>query len=57
MNDFLRLYRERCAFGMASRQDFLSLLTEYSGEDFTPLFEDYLDTLITPTGRTCNTKG
>lgn len=48
MNDFLRLYRERCAFGMASRQDFLSLLTEYSGEDFTPLFEDYLDTLITP---------
>ena len=48
MNDFLRLYRERFAFGMASRQDFLSLLTEYSGEDFTPLFEDYLDTLITP---------
>ena len=48
MNDFLRFYRERFAFGIASRQDFLSLLTEYSREDFTPLWEDYLDTLITP---------
>lgn len=48
MNDFLRFYRERYAFRIASRQDFLSLLTEYSKEDFTPLFEDYLDTLITP---------
>ena len=48
MNDFLRFYRERYAFRIASRQDFLSLLTEYSKEDFTPLLEDYLDTLITP---------
>lgn len=48
LNGFLRFYRERFAFEIASREDFFSLLREYSGEDYAPLLTDYLDTLITP---------
>ena len=48
LNGFLKHYRERFAFDIASREDFFSLLQEYSGEDYAPLLTDYLDTLITP---------
>ncbi|MBE5779192.1 MAG: M1 family metallopeptidase [Clostridiales bacterium] len=48
LNGFLRFYRERYAFRIAGRADFLSALREYSGQDYEPLIIDYLDTLITP---------
>lgn len=48
LNGFLKHYRECFAFDIASREDFFSLLQEYSGEDYAPLLTDYLDTLIAP---------
>ena len=46
LDDFLRAYYERYAFGRATREDFESLLAETTGEDLTPLIRDYLDTYI-----------
>ncbi|MDD3334623.1 MAG: M1 family metallopeptidase [Eubacteriales bacterium] len=44
LNDFLRGYYQRYAFGRASRADFTALLTALTGEDYEPLMVDYLDT-------------
>ena len=44
LNDFLALYYERYAFASATRADFETLLAGVTGEDWTPLLSDYLDT-------------
>ena len=36
LDDFLRAYYERYAFGRATREGFESLLAETTGEDLTP---------------------
>ncbi|MBP3646594.1 MAG: M1 family metallopeptidase [Clostridia bacterium] len=46
LNPFLREYAQRYAFSRASRGDFESLLTAFTGEDLSPLTRDYLDTTI-----------
>lgn len=46
LDPFLRAYYQRFAFTRATREDFESLLAEFTGEDLTPLMRDYLDTYI-----------
>ncbi|MEG0049246.1 MAG: M1 family metallopeptidase [Clostridia bacterium] len=46
LDAFLKAYAQRYAFGFATRQDFEALLAEQTGEDYTPLMTDYLDTYI-----------
>ncbi|MBR1606808.1 MAG: M1 family metallopeptidase [Clostridia bacterium] len=46
LDAFLRQYCDTCAFFLASRQDFVKLLREVTGEDLEPLMLDYLDTLM-----------
>ena len=43
---FLKAYCDRFAFDIATRQDFIGLMNEVTGEDLTPLMTDYLDTLM-----------
>ena len=45
-HDFLRAYYQREAFRMASRNDFEQTLKEVSGQDWSALIVDYLDTYI-----------
>jgi hypothetical protein len=45
-HDFLRTYYQREAFRMASRNDFEQTLKEVSGQDWSALIVDYLDTYI-----------
>jgi aminopeptidase N len=44
--DFLRAYYSRNAFHLASRQDFEGTLRDVSGQDWSALITDYLDTYI-----------
>ena len=46
LNPFLREYAQTFAFRRASRADFESCLSAFTGEDFSPLTRDYLDTTI-----------
>ncbi|NLO85567.1 MAG: M1 family metallopeptidase [Clostridiales bacterium] len=46
LDDFLKVYYDRYAFSKATREDFEMLLAEYTGEDYSPLITDYLDTHI-----------
>jgi len=46
LNPFLREYAQTFAFLRASREDFERLLSASTGEDFSPLTRDYLDTAI-----------
>lgn len=46
INPFLREYARTYAFSRASREDFETLLSVSTGEDFSPLTRDYLDTTI-----------
>lgn len=48
LNGFLKFYRERFTFRIASREDFFAALRDYSGQDYEPLLTDYLDTKISP---------
>ena len=45
LDDFLSAYYDTYAFQIASRTDFEQMLNEYSSEDWTPLLNDYLDTI------------
>jgi hypothetical protein len=47
LDAFLRQYAETYAFGNATRADFETLLRAYTGEDWSPLLSDYLDTYLT----------
>lgn len=46
LDDFLKTYYDRYRFAIASRKDFEQLLRETTGEDWSPLMTDYLDTHI-----------
>ena len=46
LDAFLRAYCERYAFSLATRQDFVTLLSRFTGRDLAPLVQDYLDTSI-----------
>ena len=46
LNPFLRQYAQDFAFSRASRGEFEQLLAASTGEDFSPLTRDYLDTAI-----------
>lgn len=46
LNPFLQEYAQTFAFRRASRADFESCLSAFTGEDFSPLTRDYLDTTI-----------
>jgi len=45
LDEFLAAYYDTYAFAIASRADFEQALHDYSGEDWTPLLADYLDTI------------
>jgi aminopeptidase N len=45
-HDFLRTYYQRQAFRLSSRADFEQTLKEVSGQDWSALIVDYLDTYI-----------
>jgi hypothetical protein len=45
LDEFLAAYYDTYAFSIASRTDFMQALQAYSGEDWTPLLDDYLDTV------------
>lgn len=47
LDAFLRHYRDTFAFRIATRADFEALLRAYTGEDWSPLLSDYLDTYLT----------
>ena len=44
LDDFLKNYYDTCAFRLATRADFETLLKTHTGEDWSPLLTDYLDT-------------
>jgi len=44
LDAFLRAYYDKYAFSIASREDFERMLGAFSGEDWSPLIADYLDT-------------
>ncbi len=46
LDDFLRRYYDDYRFALATRPQFEALLTSVSGEDFSPLIIDYLDTYL-----------
>lgn len=46
LDDFLKAYYDEYRFCRATRADFESLLNAFSGEDWTPLMIDYLDTYL-----------
>lgn len=43
---FLRAYCHAAPFAIQTRMDFEQALNEFTGEDLSPLMEDYLDTLM-----------
>jgi len=45
LDEFLAAYYDTYAFSIAERTDFEQALHTFSGEDWTPLLEDYLDTI------------
>lgn len=46
LDGFLATYYRTFAFGLPSREDFETLLNDYTGEDWSPLLSDYLDTYL-----------
>lgn len=44
LDGFLRAYAETYRFGRATREDLTRLLTDYTGQDWSVLMSDYLDT-------------
>ena len=46
LDGFLAEYYRAYAFGLPSREDFETLLNDYTGEDWSPLLSDYLDTYM-----------
>ena len=46
LDEFLANYYHTYAFSIASREDFETLLRDFTGEDWSPLLSDYLDTYI-----------
>lgn len=44
LDGFLRTYVETYRFGRATREDLTRLLTDYTGQDWSVLMSDYLDT-------------
>lgn len=44
LDGFLRAYVEAYRFGRATREDLTGLLTDYTGQDWSALISDYLDT-------------
>ena len=46
LDEFIGAYYDTYAFQIASRSDFEQALRTFSGEDWTPLLNDYLDTII-----------
>ena len=46
LDEFLRAYYDTYAFRLATRADFETLLQAFTGEDWSPLLSDYLDTYI-----------
>ena len=46
LNVFLKHYRDTFAFRIATRADFETLLRQDTGEDWSPLLSDYLDTYL-----------
>jgi len=46
LDGFLADYYDTFAFRLATREDFETLLKTYTGEDWSPLLTDYLDTYI-----------
>ena len=47
LDEFLADYYDTYAFRLASRTDFETQLSAYTGEDWSPLLSDYLDTYLT----------
>ena len=45
LDEFLATYYDTYAFQIASRADFERMLSDFSGEDWSPLLSDYLDTI------------
>ncbi|HPJ03165.1 MAG TPA: hypothetical protein PKU80_10030 [Candidatus Limiplasma sp.] len=45
LDEFLAVYYDTYAFQIASRTDFERMLSVFSGEDWSPLLGDYLDTI------------
>ena len=45
LDEFLAAYYDTYAFSIVSRTDFMTALQAFSGEDWTPLLDDYLDTV------------
>lgn len=45
LDEFLAAYYDTYAFSIALRTDFMLALQAFSGEDWTPLLDDYLDTV------------
>jgi hypothetical protein len=45
LDEFLAAYYDTYAFQIASRADFERMLSVFSGEDWSPLLSDYLDTV------------
>ncbi len=45
LDEFLAAYYDTYAFQIASRADFERMLSDFSGEDWSPLLSDYLDTI------------
>lgn len=46
LDGFLQRYAQTYAFGLATRDDFETLLRSETGEDWSPLLSDYLDTYL-----------
>ncbi len=46
LDDFLKSYYDEYRFRRATREDFERRLKEFSGEDWSPLMVDYLDTYL-----------
>lgn len=46
LDGFLRAYYDTYAFRLATRADFETLLKTHTGEDWSPLLTDYLDTYL-----------
>ncbi len=46
LDDFLRTYYQRHAFQLASRDEFEQTLKDVTGQDWSALIVDYLDTYI-----------
>lgn len=46
LDGFLASYYDTYAFALTTRADFETLLARYTGEDWSPLLSDYLDTYV-----------